>query len=93
MTLGECRLSNGRDGSSVYHDDGIAGKGAKVKQRTAVKRSSEGERDKEKRTRRGSAQRLEVVPLQEPERGLGRLVLVDLWQALEQAYGMWTRVQ
>jgi hypothetical protein len=50
------------------HDEVIAANGAKVKQGTAVKWSSEGERDKERGTVKQSAQRLEVVLLQEPGR-------------------------
>jgi hypothetical protein len=48
-----------------------------------VQWSSEDERNKERGTRRSSAQRLEVVLLQGPERGLERLLLLDLLQGLE----------
>ena len=56
---------------------------AKVKQRTAVKWTSKAERDEARGTRRQSAQRLGVVLLQMLERGLERLLLVDLLQGLE----------
>jgi len=52
----------------VNHDDGIAGKRVKVKQRTAVKRSSDAERDKKRGTRRLSVQRLASVLVQVPGR-------------------------
>ena len=48
LPIGGCRLSKGRGGGSAFHNDGVARKWTKVKQRTAFKRASEAKRNKER---------------------------------------------